>query len=145
MRDHDRPLNQRGRRAAERMGRLAAEMDLLPDLILSSDSARTRETVTIWRAAANWDGPVRWEPGLYHASPDVLLKMARTAGSDVRRLMLVAHNPGIEELSSTVFGRPIEVQTGTMISVGMKAASWPEAMIEDLTPTEIRRPRELDD
>lgn len=145
LRDHDRPLNERGRRAAAKMGRLAAESDLQPDLILSSDSARTRETVAIWSTAAGWDGSVRYEPELYHASPDVLLGMARRAGPDVERLMLVAHNPGIEELASAIFGRPIDVPTGTMITAAMRGQSWSDATIADFIPAKIRRPRELDD
>ncbi|MAC19914.1 MAG: hypothetical protein CMJ23_09620 [Phycisphaerae bacterium] len=143
LRDHDRPLNERGRRDAERMGRLAAEVDLVPDIILSSDSTRTRETVAIWIAAASWNGPVRWEQKLYHASPGVLLETAKGVGPDVGRVMLVAHNPGIEELSGAIFGRPVEVPTGTMISAHLKAASWAESSIDDFMPDEIRRPREL--
>lgn len=127
------------------MGRLAAEVDLLPDIILSSDSNRTRETVEIWSAAANWDGPVRWEQKLYLASPGVLLETAKSVGPDIGRLMLVAHNPGIEELSGAIFGRPVEVPTGTMISAHLKAASWAESSMEDFVPADIRRPREQTD
>ena len=89
-RDHERPLNPRGRSAAELVGRCCAEADLLPDLIRSSDSARTRETVARWSDAAGWSGPVQWSTDLYHAPPHRLLEAARTARESWQRCSLLA-------------------------------------------------------
>ena len=75
--DHDRPLNDRGRHAAPLMGRLVRRLDRLPDVILSSDSRRTRETVDLWSTGADWNGSVEWLPDLYHASADRIERTLR--------------------------------------------------------------------
>ena len=143
--DHERPLNKRGRAAAELMGRCCAEADLLPDLVRSSDSSRTRETVARWAAAANWSGPIEWSPDLYHAAPHRLLDAARSAPDSTRRLMIVAHNPGIEELASSLAGREIVVPTGTLVLFQVELDAW--ADLDHAVPRErlVWRPRELAD
>ena len=111
--DHERPLNPRGRRAAPRMGRLCRELDLLPDLMLSSDSARTMETVKLFTTACETEIETRFLPELYHASPSRLLDAASSAGRS-RRLMLVAHNPGLEELVERLSGESHRFPTGSL-------------------------------
>ena len=143
--DHDRPLNTRGRSAAGDMGRFAARNGLLPDVVLASDSRRTRETVELWADAADWHGPVDHLPELYHASAAGLLEVARLARAEMAgadRVMLVAHNPGIEDLVSTVCDDLVTVPTGTLAV--MEHAS------DDLDPSSLRlvgiqRPRDLVD
>ncbi|MFN3688990.1 SixA phosphatase family protein [Salinarimonas sp.] len=101
--DHERPLAARGRRDAPRMGAyLAAEM-LLPDLALVSSAARTRET---WALVAPALGPVevREEPRIYEASSERLLGIVRETPDVVRTLMLVGHNPGMEDLAMGLVG-----------------------------------------
>ncbi|NBD29179.1 MAG: histidine phosphatase family protein [Alphaproteobacteria bacterium] len=102
--DHARRLNPRGRRAASAIGTWLLGADYLPDLVLSSDSARTTETVE--RMQASWDNevPVTYIPALYHAAPLVLLDVLRAA--PVSRVALVAHNPGIADFASTMAAEP---------------------------------------
>ena len=101
--DHQRPLNARGRRDAPRMGALMNELQLLPEAILSSDSARTHETVERFLGAAGGEIPATFLPELYHASAGALLAAARNAPG-VDRVMLVAHNPGMEDLQEILSG-----------------------------------------
>lgn len=144
MSDHDRPLNDRGRGAAPRMGRLTRDLDRLPDLVLSSDACRTRETVELWRNGADWDGAVEWRPELYHATAETL---ARTAASvrDARRVMLVAHNPGIEDFATQLAGTDVPMPTATLAIFESTAETWLE--FETSTPRTIGvwRPRDLTD
>ena len=91
MTDHERPLNDRGRRTAPRMGRLTRTLDRLPDLILSSDARRTRETVDLWRAGADWNGEIEWSPALYHASAETLASAVASAdGISLARAAIAA-------------------------------------------------------
>lgn len=97
--DHDRPLAECGRRASGEMGRFMARQGLRPDLVLVSTSRRTRET---WaKAAPAFGGPVPSvdDYRLYEATPETLLDIVRQTSNDVRVLMLVGHNPGLETLS----------------------------------------------
>ena len=143
--DHERPLNARGRAAADLMGRWCAETGLLPDLVRSSDSARTRETVARWRDAADWHGPVEWSRALYHAPPHRLLDAARTAPDTVRRLMIVAHNPGLEELASSLAGREIILPTGTLAVFRAELDDWADLDHAVFRERHLWRPRELAD
>lgn len=144
-RDHDRPLNRRGRAAAELVGRCCAEADLLPDLIRSSDSARTRETVARWSDAAGWSGPVQWSTDLYHAPPHRLLEAARTAPESADRLMIVAHNPGLEELASALAGREIIMPTGTLVVFEAALDTWADLDHAVFREHLVWRPRDLAD
>ncbi|WP_105972068.1 SixA phosphatase family protein [Streptomyces geranii] len=96
--DHDRPLGPRGLRDAPAAGRALAEADRLPDLALCSTAERARRTWEL--AAAEWDTPppVRHDPRLYGADVPELLAVVREVPSTVETLLLVGHNPGLEEL-----------------------------------------------
>ncbi|MEU3840248.1 histidine phosphatase family protein [Streptomyces sp. NPDC028635] len=96
--DHARPLGKRGRRDAPAAGRALAEADLLPDLAVCSTALRARQT---WELAATQWGtppPVRHDERLYAADAADLLAVARETPPDVETLLLVGHNPGLEDL-----------------------------------------------
>ncbi|WP_328665670.1 SixA phosphatase family protein [Streptomyces sp. NBC_00328] len=96
--DHERPLAARGRRDAPAAGRAMAGADLLPDLALCSTAVRARET---WELAAEQWGtppPVRFDERLYGADITELLQSVSQVPEHVRTLLLVGHNPGLEEL-----------------------------------------------
>ena len=104
MSDHDRPLNARGKAAAADLGGWLASRGYLPGQVLCSDALRTRETWERAAAAPLEVRPlVRYEPGLYHASPEKMLTMLRTASAPT--VMLLGHNPGIAELAAMLPAR----------------------------------------
>jgi phosphohistidine phosphatase len=96
--DHERPLAPRGRRDAPAAGRALAEADCLPDLALCSTAVRARRTWEL--AAAEWGTPppVRHDRRLYAAGPAGLLTVVREVPAEVETLLLIGHNPGLEEL-----------------------------------------------
>ncbi|MDQ1021221.1 SixA phosphatase family protein [Streptomyces afghaniensis] len=96
--DHERPLAPRGRRDAPAAGRALAEADCLPDLALCSTAVRARRTWEL--AAAEWGTPppVRFDRRLYAASPAGLLSVVHEVSAEVETLLLIGHNPGLEEL-----------------------------------------------
>ncbi|MFD6289241.1 SixA phosphatase family protein [Streptomyces sp. NPDC060205] len=102
--DHERPLAARGRRDAPAAGRILADADCLPDLALCSTAVRARET---WGLAASQWGtppPVRLDARLYGASVAALLDAVREAPAEAETLLLIGHNPGLEELVLTLAG-----------------------------------------
>ncbi|MFB8757790.1 SixA phosphatase family protein [Streptomyces nigra] len=96
--DHERPLAARGRRDAPVAGRLLAETDCLPDLALCSTALRARQTWDL--ACAQWGTPppVRHDRRLYGAGVTDLLDVVHEVSPEVGTLLLVGHNPGLEEL-----------------------------------------------
>jgi phosphohistidine phosphatase len=97
--DHDRPLAPRGRRDASAAGRWLRDAHYLPDLVVCSTARRTRET---WELAAQelaGPPPVRYEPRAYDATVPVLLDIVRETPSAGDTLLLVGHNPGVQQLT----------------------------------------------
>lgn len=96
--DAERPLGTRGRRDAPAAGAWLASAGLRPDLVVSSPAVRARET---WELAATaWDEapPVSYDKRVYAAPVPRLLEVLRDTPDDVQTLVLVGHNPGLQEL-----------------------------------------------
>ena len=91
--DHARPLNDRGRKAAEKLGAWLAEQGHIPDAVLSSDAARTRETWSLMAHSLPPITPVILRD-LYLAPAQTMLDCLRQHGSG-ETLLILGHNPGI--------------------------------------------------
>ncbi|MTH65057.1 SixA phosphatase family protein [Paracoccus shanxieyensis] len=103
--DHDRPLNDRGRRSARALGDWLASRGYEPEEVLCSTSQRTRETWERVAVAPLEVRPrIRFEPKLYHASPDQMLNVLRSA--EAPTVMMLGHNPGIAEFAALLPARP---------------------------------------
>jgi phosphohistidine phosphatase SixA len=96
--DLDRPLSAEGLAEAEAAGRWLAAQKLVPDCVLCSPARRTRETLEAVLGVVGYVDQ-RVEPTIYEASPGSLIDLADRHG-DVDRLMLVGHNPGLEQLAA---------------------------------------------
>lgn len=96
--DADRPLSAEGQAAAEAVGRWLLENGHVPDCVLSSPARRVRETIEgVLRVTGYIDQ--REEPGIYEATPGALIEIADRY-RDCPRVMLVGHNPGLEQLAA---------------------------------------------
>jgi phosphohistidine phosphatase len=97
--DFDRPLNKRGRRAAAALARFLEDEGLRPALVLSSDSRRTRETLDLIHGALGSRVTIHLEPRLYLADPSTLLDCLRKIPGDVPSVLMLGHNPGLQEFA----------------------------------------------
>ena len=103
--DHDRPLNDRGRRSARALGDWMASRGYEPEEVLCSSAHRTQETWAMVAGAPLEVRPVlRIESGLYHASADRMLAILKTATHPT--VMMLGHNPGISEFAAILPARP---------------------------------------
>lgn len=100
--DFDRPLNSRGRTAAPAMGRFMAESGLLPQRIVCSSAQRARETLALMLPRLASDMEVTFTRRLYEADGEGYLKAARSAGGTANMLMLVGHNPAMEDVAQVL-------------------------------------------
>ncbi len=102
--DHDRPLNDRGRRATPMMGAWLAAQGLVPDLVLTSSSRRTLETL-----AGLGLGPVVAQvlPALYHAHPAAILTALREHARG-HCVLLLGHTPGLSDFVAQIVARPLD-------------------------------------
>jgi len=102
--DFDRPLAPRGKAASKAMGTYMKVADIRPDLVLSSSSARTRETLEMALPMLAGDASVTYERALYHAASDGLLKRLRRMPDKVDSALIVGHNPGLQALAVSLAG-----------------------------------------
>jgi phosphohistidine phosphatase len=97
--DRERPLEPRGRRAAQAMCAWIGEHHLLPDFILCSPSLRTRQTLDIITPGFDRPPKIVLEDALYLAPGERLLARLRRVPAAPERVLLVGHNPGLHELA----------------------------------------------
>jgi phosphohistidine phosphatase len=96
--DLERPLNPRGRKAAPRMAAYLAEEGLVPERVLVSPARRTRET---WDLAKDALGEIPQDSveAIYEAPASALLRAVRNAPTDAATVLLIGHNPGIQDFA----------------------------------------------
>jgi phosphohistidine phosphatase len=122
--DHERPLNGRGRRDSPRMAQWLSEIDMVPDVVLSSSSVRTRETVALMVEQWSVEPVLSFSDNLYHSSAESILAVIRSDACDARRLMVVAHNPGMAHLVSSLSNRLIEMPTAAIAIFQLQLTDW---------------------
>lgn len=114
MDDFDRPLNERGRADAPRMGRWLHEKGIGPDRVLCSPSARTRETFALVEKAFLSSSPVEFDDALYLATSETTLKCLAALEEPVETAMLVAHNPGLHDTALQLLTPSERSRSGNM-------------------------------
>jgi len=128
--DHERPLNRRGKEAAERIGRALVCRHLLPELILSSDAKRARATAKrVLRAFEPDHRPaLRLDPALYEADAGDILQEISQTDETLCKLMVIGHNPGISALAQLLTGdtSPEWLPTGAVVGMKIEGKRWKE-------------------
>jgi phosphohistidine phosphatase len=97
--DHDRPLAPRGLRAAKVMAEHLRRGGIAPELVLCSGSKRTRQTLTAIAPGLGERADVQIRSELYAASAADLLEVLCRVPDQVQSVMLIGHNPGIQDLA----------------------------------------------
>ena len=123
--DHERPLAPRGRRDAKRIAKHLAQLGIEPELVLCSSAERARETLELVRPALGATPTVKLEAKLYAASSDKLLDYIRALPEAVAAVMLIGHNPGLQDLALVL------ASTGTELE--RLEAKFPTAALATLT------------
>jgi phosphohistidine phosphatase len=125
--DHERPLNERGRRDAARVGKRLAKLGWVPDVVVGSDSRRTEET---WERMQKRfpDARVRFTRALYASGPGELRSEVARLSADVRTVLVLGHNPGWEEAVEELSGREVRITTANVVLLKGEGATWREAL-----------------
>ena len=98
LKDFDRPLNKRGRKAAVRMAQELANRNMLPDTIIASPAARAKETTELMLTNKAFQLDVEWEKEFYMARNSVIINKLHNLPETVKRPLLVGHNPTWEDV-----------------------------------------------
>lgn len=123
--DIDRPLAERGQAQAPLAGRWLASNAGRIDLAIVSPARRARETWELVAAELASAPPARVDDLVYAASADRLLDVVRDVPDDVHTVVLVGHNPGMEQLASLLAGRDVIMRTANIAEIGI-AGGWSE-------------------
>lgn len=151
--DFDRPLNHRGRHAAERVGRELKLRGVHFDHVLASPAARVRETLERLERGYGALPPVTFDQALYAASGAALLDRVRGLSGEVQAPLLVGHNPGMHALLLALTvddedGLRERVRdkypTGAFAMMILPAVRWDEVAPASGQIRELILPRDLD-
>jgi len=143
--DEARTLTDRGKKASKRMGKVAVESDLVPELILCSTAVRARDTAAGFLTTAEGSGPVKYLPELYLAEPSAYVKALSEHGGDAERVMVVGHNPGLEDLVRDLTGERVELPTAALVECALEIRKWSELTFESRGELKrFFRPRDYD-
>lgn len=154
-RDFDRPINARGQRGAVLMGEYWAKSDWPLDWIIASPAVRVTETLDHFQPAAGLaDLEPHWERRVYLASAATLLDVVREAGAVGDHLMLVGHNPGLEDLAmmlvpydAAIPGRVAieeKLPTASIVRIMFDIDAWSALKENSGKLDAFIRPRDLD-
>jgi phosphohistidine phosphatase len=125
--DVSRPLADRGKRDAPRMGRRLAARGARPALVLSSHAARALETARLIMPPIGYDpDKLEIDEDLYLASPDEILDVV-AAQDDVHPcLLLVGHNPGLTELANVLVPELAidNLPTSGVVAIDLAVSAW---------------------
>jgi phosphohistidine phosphatase len=120
--DHDRPLAARGRREAELAGRWLRENAADIDLVVCSSATRARQT---WKRVAkqlDTAPPLRVEDRMYAASERELMAVVKKLPDSADTVLLVGHNPGLEELVAELGGVGFAMKTSSIAVLSSRCA-----------------------
>lgn len=119
--DHERPLSDRGRKAAPVIGAYMAREKLVPDLALISPARRAQETWALVRDALPDAVAEREAPGIYEVPAENILAVIRSAEPHVHCLLLAGHNPGMEDVAALLAAK------GDVDGLGRMTEKFPTA------------------
>jgi phosphohistidine phosphatase len=106
VKDKDRPLNERGRNDAPQMGSYMHHMRYLPQRVLCSTAKRTVETWNFLGPELDASTKIHFIDALYLASAPTIGKLARAVDDEVSTLLVIGHNPGLEECAQSLAREP---------------------------------------
>ena len=122
--DHDRPLNKRGKADAPAMGELLRTESLTPDLIICSTAKRAKDTAELAAEACGYEHDILFTRDLYGAEPESCIEVLNVYGDDEPIVMVVAHNPGLEDLVGILTKESVTLTTANIAQVELPIQSW---------------------
>jgi phosphohistidine phosphatase len=122
--DHDRPLNNRGRREAIKMGEHLKKMNVSPDTIITSSALRAIETTKYLCRYSGYNNLVEVNFSLHRGGIDDYINALSTIPNEKQIILIVGHNPDLEELAGILINRKIRIPTCTLVQLKLSTENW---------------------
>jgi phosphohistidine phosphatase len=142
MSDFERPLNERGEKAAAFMGELMSRRGYDPYVILSSPAVRAKTTSEIVKKSGKLDGEIRFEHRIYEASPQTLRQTVADLDDAYASALLVGHNPGLEGFIRYLTGNLEPIPTAALAVIDLDIDTWLAVSEDRGELKKIYRPKE---
>lgn len=152
--DEDRPLSARGREACATIGQYIKKHRYTPEIVLCSNSIRTRETLERVQDSFATPPQVKLEKKLYLATPGEMLAQIHGVADECASVLLIGHNPGMHHLAallssseSTPLRTELEIKypTGALAVITFKTLQWRSIAPDSGKLADFVTPKELDD
>ena len=134
--DFDRPLNERGNRAAPFIGEVMKANGLEPELILASSAVRASETARLVKEAAGLDAEIKHNERIYEASTQTLQNIVGSIDDSFDSVMIVGHNPGMEGFVRFLTGKSEPMPTAALAVIDLDISGWGQI---DGAPGKLRK------
>ena len=126
------------------MGELVREHGLMPDVVISSDAVRARLTAEALAEEAGYAGQILLDRRLYMASPADVLSLLRTVRENPQTVMIVGHNPGLEDLVEQLTGERQDLPTAALAQIVLPIEQWRDLKLSTRgSLAGLWRPKEL--
>ncbi|MCB2376430.1 histidine phosphatase family protein [Hymenobacter sp. BT635] len=124
--DQERPLNDRGRTDAPRMGQALAKRSIHLDLLVSSPAVRAMSTAALVAKELEYPhGQIQIIASIYHAEVPDLVQVVRELPNETQSVLLVGHNPTITDFANVVSPSPLnELPTAAIVCIKFNCANW---------------------
>lgn len=123
--DRDRPLDDRGKQDARKMGKRLAKRDARPDLLLSSPALRALTTAQLIAEEVGYKGKdIVVDDRLYASNADDLLAVIRALDKKLNCVMLFGHNPEFTDLAGRLSSEIIDMPTSAVVEFNFDTKAW---------------------
>ena len=122
--DHERPLKKRGKIDAARIAKIIETKSLVPDLILSSTAKRAVQTVETLTDVLDYHNQILYLEDLYLADFEIYIDVLKKVDSDLQTVMIIAHNPGLEDYLMALTGEPEIMPTASLAHLELPTNRW---------------------
>lgn len=141
--DFERPLNERGRKAAPLIGKTMKERNFVPQTIISSPAVRAKQTAELVRENAEIEGEINFDSRIYEANPQTLLEIVSEIEDANDAALIVGHNPGFETLVRILTGKIEPMPTAALAVVDLEIENWNQIFAAVGTLRDLLRPKEI--
>ncbi|HLC16480.1 MAG TPA: histidine phosphatase family protein [Thermodesulfovibrionia bacterium] len=122
--DFERPLADRGKRDSVLTGEFLKTHGMIPDLIISSAAVRTLKTASRVASAIKYDKDIVLSKEMYLSGPEAYIGQLKQSDTGVTSVMLVGHNPDLEELVQILSDDVVVMPTSALVRIDMELDTW---------------------
>ena len=142
--DHERPLNSTGMKAAKKMGQYLSDINIIPDLVISSSALRTKTTSSLAIKEGQWDSIFKIDSNIYGGDTEFLLNLFKKQSNKNNLICLTGHEPYLSSFLGQVINRSnIIFPTASMSKINFNVSSWEEIEFNNAVLDWFIKPKEL--